>query len=335
MPDKYTLRLVSTSIHDQLVLKSLLGVISQRTSRVWSYAEDNVNADVLIVDVDKDYPDIATLKRANHCHAIVSFSETSRYVPQMSFSLHKPLRAKDVLVLLTDIERALPATTSQTLSSPTPAQVSTNSTQKAFTSSKVLDQLLHATKHYKDAVVEINIGKQRMYFDNRRKKIFVSGALVFSQMTDQQIVCRTIEKVPLTALESLTFTDIFYELTLSQSSVSLAHDLSTHDEFTIRQWPNMANSRHAKSMIRMAAYFAKQKATVHKAAQDLAVELNDIIGFINAVHSQDLLVSYPMMAVANAVVPDVHNTTNPEPVQQPTSSGIGGLFGRIRQRLGI
>jgi len=43
----------------------------------------------------------------------------------------------------------------------------------------------------------------------------------------------------------------------------------------------------------------------------------------------------------SVAVPDTsfaqHNASksNPEPVQAKTSSGLGGLFGRIRQKLGI
>lgn len=337
MPNKYTLRLVSSNTHDQLVMKSLMGIIGQRACRNWSYAEDNSDADVVIVDVDKEYPDVTMLQKNNHCHTIVSLSEAARYVPRMSFSLSKPLRAKDVLVLLGDIERTLALPTSVTFASQMPASVATESAKKVFTSAKVLDQLLDATKQYKGAIVEVNLGQQLLYLDNRRKKIFVNGSFVTSQLTDRQIVCRATDKVPFSALESLTFTDIFYELTLSQSSASLANDLSFDDEFTIRQWPNMANSRHAKNMMRMAAYFSKQKATVNKAARDLALELNYIVGFINAVHSQDLLVSHPAMALSNAAVADTgfaHNV-NTEPVPTKTSSGLSGLFGRIRQRLGM
>lgn len=335
MPNKYTLRLVSSNTHDQLVMKSLMGIIGQRACRNWSYAEDNSDADVVIVDVDKEYPDVAILQKINHCHTIVSFSEAARYVPRMSFSLSKPLRAKDVLVLLSDIERTLDAPTALNFASS--ASVATESAKKVFTSAKVLDQLLDATKQYKGAIVEVNLGQQLLYLDNRRKKIFVNGTFVTSQLTDRQIVCRATDKVPFSALESLTFTDIFYELTLSQSSASLANDLSANDEFTIRQWPNMANSRHAKNMMRMAAYFSKQKATINKAARDLALELNYIVGFINAVHSQDLLVSHPALALANVPVADTGfaQNVNTEPVQAKTSSGLGGLFGRIRQRLGI
>lgn len=337
MPKKYTLRLVSSNTHDQLVMKSLMGIIGQRACKNWSYAEDNSDADVVIVDVDKEYPDITTLQKINHCHTIVSFSKAARYVPRMSFSLSKPLRAKDVLGLLSDIERTLDAPTALNFASSAP--VATESAKKVFTSPKVLDQLLNATKQYKGAIVEVNLGQQLLYLDNRRKKIFVNGTFVTSQLTDQQIVCRATDKVPFSALESLTFTDIFYELTLSQSSASLANDLSANDEFAIRQWPNMANSRHAKNMMRMAAYFSKQKATINKAAHDLALELNYIVGFINAAHSQDLLVSHPALALANVAVADTDRgfaqNVNTEPVQAKTSSGLGGLFGRIRQRLGI
>jgi len=235
-----------------------------------------------------------------------------------------------LVVLLNEIEHILKTPTSVSLVSKSPQTAATASVQKAFTSAKVLDQLLVATKQYKEGIVEVNLGQQLLYLDNRSKKIFVSGSLVTSQLIAGKLACRSVDTVPTTALESRTFTDIFYELTISQSSADLANDLSANDEFAIKQWPNMVHSRHAKNMIRMAAYFSKQKATVNKAANDLAMELNHIIGFINAVHSQDLLVSYPaMVTVADT------GLNHTESVQSKSSSGIGGLFGRIRQRLGI
>ncbi|PTQ90710.1 hypothetical protein [Agitococcus lubricus] len=338
MPDKYTLRLVSPNPHDQLVMKSLMGILGQRACKNWSYAEDNFNADVVIVDVDNEYPDITMLQKNNHCHTIVSFSETARYVPQMRFSLSKPLRAKDILVLLSDIERILVIPTPVALTTTIPEKVTTQTVQTRLSYSGALDQLLRAAKQHQGEIVEVNLGHQFLYLDNRRKKIFVNGVFSVSQLTEKQMVYRTTDKVPFTALESLTFTDIFYELTLSQSSATLASDLSATDEFTIKQWPNMANSRHAKHMIRMAAYFSKQKASINKAAQDLALELNAIIGFINAVHSQDLLVSHPMMPLSNTTISDTrfgHSVNAQEPVVAKTASGLGGLFGRIRQKLGI
>jgi hypothetical protein len=338
MANKYTIRLESNSSHDQLVMKSILGIIGQRACGNWSYVEGN--SDVVVVDTDKKYPDIATLKNNNNCQVVVSYSETSRYIPQMNFSLSKPIRAKDLLVLLNEIEKVLagPAQTISSNSMQAPAVIP--SVQKAITSTKVLDQLLALTKQHKDTILEVSLDNQSLYLDNHRKKVFVNGQFVVSKLTEGQVLYRVADKVPFSALESLTFTDIFYELTLSQSSVSLAKDLSADDEFTIKQWPNMGNSRHAKSMIRTAAYFSKQKATVSKAARDLALEINHVIGFINAVHSQNLLVSYPVMAssMATPSLSAFEQSTSqpsPEPVQAKTSSGLGGLFGRIRQKLGL
>lgn len=342
MTDKHTIRLVSQNPHDQLVMKSILGILGQRACKSWSYAEDHCDSEVVVVDVDKELPNFTSLREANHCRVIVSYGETSRFIPEINFSLPKPIRAKDLLVLLTDIEKTLTLPVHVVLPGRVPEKVPTDSIQKTLTSTKLLDQLLTAAKQSNDAIVEINLGNQQLYLDNRRKKIFANGPLFASQLAEGPLLCRTTDKIPLTALESLTFTDIFYELTLLQSSASLANDLSVKDEFTIKQWPNMSHSRHAKSMIRTAAYFSKQKATINKAARDLALEVNHIIGFINAVHSQNLLVSHPVMALAMAApehtgfAANTKQTAEPAvPVQAKTSSGLGGLFGRIRQKLGM
>lgn len=341
MANLRTMYLASKNNHDVLVIKSLLGIVGHRASTNWAPVEDGMRADVIILDVDNAFPNVVALKKDTGCKLVVSYSVTNQKIPNIDFQLSKPVRARDLLALLNDLENMLG---SQVYLPPTMTGVSSPKPDRAPTQSdseqvKMLDELLALTQQYKAAILEVRIGNQICYLDNYRKKSFLSHDFFAANVLEGQIKARVVDAVPQGALESLLFTDLFYELTLKQPPARLAKGLSLESEFHIKQWPNMSNSKNAKSMIRIAAYFSKQSASLAKAARDLSIEINPIIGFINAVHSQNLLVysaaSPIAMTMDNSQIP-VQPQSVAEPIEAPKpKSGIGGLFGRIRQKLGM
>lgn len=163
--------------------------------------------------------------------------------------------------------------------------------------------------------------------------------MIFKQTIHSALSVTPIEALTkVDGFEAMTLADLFYELSLAEPTVSLATGLSAESIYYIKQWPNMGNSRHAKAMVKMAAYFSKQQATLSKAAHDLSLELNQIMAFINAVHSQNLLMSVANQALPKTTIPElapkiVEDTKQAPP--PPKSNAVGGLFSRIRQRLGI
>lgn len=337
-----SLYLASKNNHDVLVIKSLLGIVGHRASTNWTPVDEGLSADVVILDVDdNEYPNVSALKKDTGCKLVVSYSFTNQKIPNVDFQLSKPVRARDLLILLNDLENVLGSqvhlpTTMAGLSSPKTDRVQTQPDNEKV---KILDELLALTQQYKAAILEVRIGNQVCYLDNYRKKSFLSHDFLTPNLLNGQIKARVVDTVPQGALESLLFTDLFYELTLQQPPARLAKGLSVEGEFHIKQWPNMSNSKNAKSMIRIAAYFSKQTATLAKAARDLSIEINQIIGFINAVHSQNLLVysaaSPIAMSVDNRQI-SVQPQSVAESIEVPKpKSGIGGLFGRIRQKLGM
>lgn len=351
MANTHTIRLLSDSNHDQVVVKSLLGIVGHRASANWTYPEyDGLKSDVIIVDIDGVQPNLATLKRQYGAKAVVVYGITPYKMPLSDFLLVKPVRAKDLLLLLNDLEQLLendivvPSKIEDLVSKPTLA-IESQFVQKANVvpikpkgAQKIIDELLVLTKQYKAATLEVRLdGQVYCYLDNYRKRALVSHVF-WGTLPVGAVTYRVIESVPQNTVnfETVTFTDLFYELTILQPPADLVSDLSAENIFSIKQWPNMGNSRHAKNMVRIAAYFSKQQATLAKAARDLSVEVNDVVGFINAVHSQNLLTfadAAPVVVTAPTSV--VEAETDVKANEAAKSGGIGGLFGRIRQRLGM
>lgn len=343
MANTHTIRLLSDSNHDQLVVKSILGIVGHRANADWIYPEySSVSSDVVIVDIDTALPDLAALKKQHQAKLVVVYGFTPYKLPLADFLLVKPVRAKDLLTLLSDLEgrlqQEIPASIDKLDISTVKSNTVSNSIQhKPDSSQRTIDKLLFLTKGYSAACLEVRFdGQVYCYVDNYRKRIFPNKTLRNYSPTGNMSY-RVVDSIAQTSnFEAVTFTDFFYELTLLQPPVLLMSDLSVENLFSIKQWPNMGNSRHAKDMVRIAAYFSKQQATLIKAAHDLSLEVNDVIGFINAVHSQNLLIfaevpPSQIIKKSSQSKDSLENNTS-----LPTkSSGIGGLFGRIRQRLGM
>lgn len=360
MANRRTLRLLSDSQNDQLVMKSLLNIVGNRASTRWVYPDcdgyDSKNADVILIDTNvMPTANNSALKAQYHAEIVVAYGSMLQKSAAFDFLLPKPVRSKDLLLLLNDLEAKLSQyadtdvtakfmvdntirTKVVTPQTPTPALASMPSTTPA----KLVDGLLALSKQYKAAMLEVRVnGQVYAYLDNYRKKAFVNP-LFLKDVPIGKLGSRVVDSMPQNNnFKAVTFTDLFFDLTLSQPPAVLVEGLSTDDTFSIKQWPNMGNSVHAKSMVRIAAYFSKQQATLAKATRDLSVEMNQIVGFINAVHSQNLLTyssSVPTVTKMS-IEPkqDVVAVVETIPVKEAPakSSGIGGLFGRIRQRLGI
>lgn len=351
MANTYTIRLLSDSNHDQLVVKSLLGIVGHRANADWIIPEyDGVSSDVIIVDIDGSLPNLASLKRQYQAKLIVVYGLTPYKLPLTDFLLVKPVRAKELLMLLNDLEQRLQQDTvipslnsGQIIHNPviqpsSNVEASSHTITKSSTSQKTIDKLLALTKEYKAASLEVRFdGQVYCYLDNYRKRALVNH--IFRNMLPMgNLTYRVVDSIPQQAnFEPVTFTDLFYELTLLQPPAMLVSGLSVENIFSIKQWPNMGNSRHAKNMVRIAAYFSKQQATLAKASRDLSVEVNDVVGFINAVHSQNLLMFAEVAPVTTTVAVAVQNAEAEHDVKvnETAKTGIGGLFGRIRQRLGM
>lgn len=349
MANTHTIRLLSDSNHNKVVVKSLLGIVGHRANADWIIPEcDYVSSDVIIVDIDGSLPNLASLKRQYQAKLVVVYGLTPYKLPLTDFLLVKPVRAKELLTLLNDLEQRLQQdTASPSLNSEQTVLNSTiqpnveaysHTTTKSNASQKTIDKLLALTKEYKAASLEVRFdGQVYCYLDNYRKRALVNH--IFRNMLPMgNLTYRVVDSIPQQAnFEPVTFTDLFYELTLLQPPAMLVSGLSVENIFSIKQWPNMGNSRHAKNMVRIAAYFSKQQATLAKAARDLSVEVNDVVGFINAVHSQNLLMFAEVAPVTTTVAVAAQNAEAEHDVKvnETAKSGIGGLFGRIRQRLGM
>jgi len=361
MSTNLTIRLLSNSQRDQLLLKSLLTVVGHRGSINWTHSLYDNSCDVVIVDVDEPHPNLAILKKLYQCKSVVVYGTTANNMSMADAVLVKPLRARDLNYLLMDIEKGfgfegnslagnytlekLDAVSLSNINTSLPNQkaISTSIVEENFLSRGLMEDLLILINKYKSNIVEIKIDDVvALYVDNYRKRALVNTKV----LSDSYLGILTLKIIDIFPryenFELMTFTDLFCELTLQQSNPRLIKGLSPENIYYIKQWPNMGNSRHAKNMVRMAAYFSKQQATLSKAAHDLSMDLNHIIAFVNAVYSQNLLMyATNHTPIQQKIVPDLlpkdkdELRTSTNTIPQAKSNAVGGLFSRIRQRLGI
>ena len=195
MATNLTIRLISNSQRDQILLKSLLTVVGRRRAIEWTYLLYDNNCDVVIVDADAPHPSIAILKKLYGAKFIVVYAASPYKMPMADFILTKPLRSKDLNYLLTEIEKGLGFESSvivgnntldklDALSLPSINNVQAKAVVQAVAinenviSKGLIDDLLILIKKYKDSVLELSIDNiTTLYIDNYRKRVLVDKAL--------------------------------------------------------------------------------------------------------------------------------------------------------------
>lgn len=90
----------SVAERDRVLLKSLLSIVGQHGATAWVFS-DSQDADVLVVDADTP-AGRATLARSAPGQVPVAFSGGPQ--PGVAYWLPKPLRAREFMQLLRDIE---------------------------------------------------------------------------------------------------------------------------------------------------------------------------------------------------------------------------------------
>lgn len=340
MRTQSSLTCLSGSEHDELLLKSLLNIMGHRPRTEWIYQEQlTAPVDVLIVDCDGNRSSLQEIRSHHKTRHIVAYTAST---PPAGFddSLHKPLRAKDLLALLERIEPAL-VSINPGPNITTPDQPAAPATTKS--SLKLLDDIIHIAIEHKSGMILVDLQGETAIIDCVKRKALTTPEFFRSAFIPGMMhsVRWAEQAAPHPAgLRVMSLTDFFYDLTVKQPPAKLAKGLDEDAEFHIRQWPALSNSANSKAMIQAAAYFSKHKSTLRKAAADLSMSINELTGFINAVHGQNLLVyslannnNYAASSAPPAPVPE---QVVAAPVEKPASGGgLGGLFGRIRKKLGL
>lgn len=320
----YSLTCVSSQVQQQMLLKSLIAIVGLQTQSKteWTYADEG-HADVVIVD----YDDNAQAKYPNSI--VVGFSRDSNLINDMPFALHKPLRSRDLLSLLSLLDEHLSTHKRKALT-----HHNTHANNFQDDNNDPLDIIFTLIRNNAQTLSSLHFNEQVAYLDPLKKKVFLPHDFTYQRITkDCDFQYYSMPSLPDVPLKQISVADFFYEFTLAEKPAHLLTVLNSDSRFQIKQWPNFANNQNTKAVIKISAYFSKQKATLQTAARDLSLDAQQLFGFINAVHAQNLLIFDSEIAVPqHMAAPDISH--QPPPISQETKK-VSGLFGRIRQRLGL
>lgn len=314
----YSITCISSQEHQQMLLKSLVNILGIQTqSRTeWTYVDQNT-ADVIIFDYDDGLPN------QYPSAMVVGFSRNTSLLKEIPFALHKPLRSRDLLNLLSELDEHLRKKQQKHLNYLDAEQSDTNDP---------LDIILTLVRNNSHSMFSLHFDEQVVYLEPAKKKIFTPHSFSYAAINkDSDFQYHSLPELPNISLKQISIADFFYEFTVNENNAHLLSGLNSDARFQIKQWPNFANNQNTKSALKISAYFSKQKATLQTAAQELSLDINQLFGFINAVHAQNLLIFDTEIPIPT---PIVATTATTAPVVQENKK-VSGLFGRIRQRFGL
>ncbi len=323
----YSVTCISSQEQQKMLVKSLITILGIQThsKTEWHYLEEG-DADIIIIDYDdgKYTPNTQKSNTQNKHVVSVAFSRDTNRLEGQRFSLQKPLRSRDLLTMLTAIDEHL--TEKIAISQ---RQHPSRDTEN----DDPLDIIFSLICHNAQTMFSLHFDKQVAYLNPANKKIFISPHFSYAQISKHSdFQYHSLPEFNSTGLKLVSVADFFYEFTLKEKNAHLLAVLDSDSRFQIKQWPNFANNQNTKAVIKISAYFSKQKATLQTAAQDLSLDVRQLFGFINAVHAQNLLM-FDTPVTQNHVMPVA--APSPANTVAKDTTKVSGLFGRIRQRLGL
>lgn len=311
------LRYIALSGSDEILLRSMLGLLHGHTRDEWQLAQVDEHADLLIVGGIDSQGDavVAARRRARTCASIVDGRE------QGDLDLPRPLRPRTLAALLDDasmaIDRPLPS------SHPLATATATNGPTLA---ELIYSLTRHPSSNPEASVISLE-GNELMRIDARRSCVHITSAsdaihAAAKHGAKLQTCVGNLAPVDAQPLMPLLW------------SIGLAHDhalmapVQSADAIVARRWPDFGRLPHRSEHVRMTARLARQPMTVERLAASIDTSPTIVIGYINAMLLGGLASPAPS-SVKPQPLPARASTT---PAAPPTRIA---LLARIRAHLGL
>lgn len=314
---------ISSQPQQVLLLKSLLSIAGDRadSGNVWTYS-DSGHRDAVVMDLDDEAQE--GIPQGVDGDVVIAMSRDLAILKGRQFALQKPLRSKDIVHLLEVLDQHFVASAE---ASPALASSSTGVRH----GDDRLDTILALSRRKDGHILLLDFGGEQAYLDIKNQKIFLDKDFPFAVVAGGgRFGVTEVASIPAGRYIGVSVADFFYEYTLSAKQAGLVDGLSLQAKYYIRQWPQFLKASNTKALIKLSAYFSRRRATISAAAQDLVVGINQIEAYINAAYVQGLLMVEAETAPAAAV-----RSAAPELMKPRTATATHGLFGKIRQKLGL
>lgn len=320
---------VSSQPQQVMLLKSLLSIAGDRadSGNVWTYS-DSGHLDAVVMDFDDGSSKASPGDLDSD--VMVAMSRDLAILSGQEFSLHKPLRSRDVVHLLELLDQHFDAG-AMPVQKPQPIAVERDERLNAILALLRRKNGRFLLLDFGVAGAFIDIQSQKVYLEHDFPLAVVAGGGHFN--------VAEVAAIPPGRHVAISAADFFYEYTLAAKQASLVDGLSLQAQYHIRQWPQFLKSSNTKALIKISAYFSRRKATINAAAQDLLVGIQQIEAYLNAAYVQGLLMVEADVAPV-AASPSASATVVPLAGRAPASRSAGpvasvGLFGKLRQKLGL
>lgn len=326
-----------------MLLKSLLAIVGDRkdSENIWIFAEKSP-FDAVIIDLD-DSEHSQKTKGSTELHAI-GMSRNEALLKDSHISITKPLRSRDLVVLLDTLDKKLGESHSGNACKVEEISESSGSVfQKDAPvfegSDNRLKQIFDFLKGKSDNIVRVNFDDLHIYIDAKNGRFFLCSGFCYKQLSTSKNIAFSKEGInPAENVSVVSSADFFYEYSISKDNASLIADIDKNSVFHIKQWPQFMNMKNTKAIIKVSAYFSRKRACLEIASKELMIEVNQLVAYLNAAYAQGLLLSEPgpvelgkNMAMKNGE----HESLTVSGVLPDQEKVKKSLFGRIRQRLGI
>lgn len=315
---------VSSQPQQVLLLKSLLNIAGDRadSGNVWAYSESG-HCDAMVMDLDDGSRQVSS--QDIDSDVVVAMSRDLAILQGQPFSLHKPLRSRDIVHLLEVLDQHFQEGVNR-------GDSVKRLSEEVIYRDQRLDAILSLLRRKSENILLLDFGGPQAYLDIKNQKIFLEKDFPFSAVAaGSHLNVTEVKGIPSGRHIGISAADFFYEYTISAKQPGLVDGLSLQARYYIRQWPQFLKVSNTKALIKLSAYFSRRKATINAAAQDLLIGIQQIEAYLNAAYVQGLLMveadAAPVVAPRSAVVL--------EAVAPPAVTATRGLFGKIRQKLGL
>lgn len=315
---------VSSQPQQVMLLKSLLSIAGDRadSDNVWTYS-DSGHRDAVVMDLDDGAHE--GFPQEVDGDVVVVMSRDLAILKDRPFALQKPLRSRDIVHLLEVLDQHFGGT-----AEPTPVQAPALAGVKH--GDDRLNAILALLRRKDGHILLLDFGGEQAYLDVKNQKIFLDKEFPFAAVASGgRFTAKEVAVIPAGRHVGISAADFFYEYTLSAKQAGLVDGLSLQAKYYIKQWPQFLKVSNTKALIKLSAYFSRRKATINAAAQDLLVGIQQIEAYINAAYVQGLL----MVEADTAPVATAVRSAAPAIVAAHAPTASRGLFGKIRQKLGL
>lgn len=324
-----TLTSIGLPVRAELRLKSLLEVVSSKTTDQWSFVEQG-DAHVAICDPVSALSSVTMKRGASGATRFFSLVEDASLAAVGTSVIRDPIRASDLIELLNLVSSTLsceaPHKEWAALSSATSTSVDG---RDVFPVAVALRGLARGKGQ---AVYVLQAGAFEMHVMPATRIVHLIEPVDDAGLRGLAApgVPISIRELPVTqsgelVAQTCKIDELLWRLGLHGEKSRLLPELPADASFKLRRWPDFGRIEHLPEHLRLAARLVRQKSTVLELAIAAGLPVSNVNSFINACCLCELI---EVHAVEYAV-----RTTSASTPAPPTR--YAGIFRTIRSVLGF